>query len=304
MDASWLILGSVVAAASAIAVAGYRLVERRAARRVLAGMAAAPREDREGIWRRPGWLPRWLGRAGFREPGAPSVFVSVVALAALLGLALLLIVAWLDAFAPLARGLRGVPGGIGEAFVPILAAGPFVNALGLAAVPWLVVRRRRRRLVEAVEQDLPLALDLLATLAEAGLGFDAALARVLGSAPSERPLARDLRLFQLELRSGRPRLQCYYRLRERLDVASMNVLVSALVTAEQLGASVAEVLRMQAEDIRGRRRERALALAQTVPVKLVFPLMICFLPSIFVITLGPAFYQLFRLADTVTRGAR
>jgi len=79
-----------------------------------------------------------------------------------------------------------------------------------------------------------------------------------------------------------------------------------LVQAEQVGSGISEVLRRQADDLRNRRRERALALANALPVKLLFPLVICFLPGLFVATLGPTFYQFFQFADAViqNRGLR
>lgn len=254
---------------------------------------------------RPGWLAGWLGRAGWRGLRAPSLFVAAAAAAALVGLAFGLALWSWGPLPELVRTLEDFPGGVGRAFIPFGSALPVVLALLAAAAPWLVVRARRRFYVESVEQDLPITLDLFATLAEAGFGFDAALAQVLESAvEGDRPLARELRLFQLELRTGRPRVECFQRLRERMQVPAMDILVSALVSAEHLGASTAEVLRIQAVDLRVRRRERALARAQTLPLKLIFPLFFCFLPGLFVITLGPTLYQLFQLADQVIRGGR
>jgi tight adherence protein C len=82
-------------------------------------------------------------------------------------------------------------------------------------------------------------------------------------------------------------------------VTSDSIFVSALVQAEQVGAGFANVLRTQADDLRGRRRERANTLAQALPVKLVFPLVMCFLPGIFTTTLGPTFLQFVRLAESM-----
>jgi tight adherence protein C len=196
------------------------------------------------------------------------------------------------------HGAAAIPGGIGLAFVPLLQAVPLAAGLILLSLPWLYVRRRRRRLVAEIEGDLPIFLELLSTLVESGHSFDAALAQLLDSEPEPRQLAQEMRWFQLEVRSGRSRLQCFQRLRDRVDVGSLTTLVSAVTTAEQLGASIAQVLRAQAEDIRNRRREQALAHAQTAPVKLVFPLIICFLPGLFVTTLGPAMYELFQVIDS------
>ena len=81
----------------------------------------------------------------------------------------------------------------------------------------------------------------------------------------------------------------------------MTIFVSALVQAEQVGAGFSNVLRIQADDVRNRRREEANMLAQALTVKLIFPLVICFLPAIFVVTLGPIFLQFLKLADSVGR---
>ncbi|MCA9225901.1 MAG: type II secretion system F family protein, partial [Planctomycetales bacterium] len=152
--------------------------------------------------------------------------------------------------------------------------------------------------VELVEQDLPLALELLSTLSEAGLGFDAALTRILKTRLSGRPLATEFQMFQADLLAGRARVESLRRLSTRIDLPSVSVFVSALVQAEQLGMGIARVLRQQADDVRARRRERAIAFANALPTKRVIPLVVCFLPGLFVWTLGPAFVQLFKMAET------
>jgi len=118
----------------------------------------------------------------------------------------------------------------------------------------------------------------------------------------ERRLTRELQQFQLESMAGMPRIRSLRRLSRRLEVPAVSTFVSALVQAEQMGAGLAEVMRHQADDLRNRRRERAFLLAQALPVKLVFPLVICFLPAIFVFTLGPAFYSLFQTLGSAVGG--
>src|SRR5207245_1301751 len=164
--------------------------------------------------------------------------------------------------------------------------------------------RARRRRVAQIEQELPLVLDLFATLAEAGLGFDAALAKIQTSQPPGRALAAEFQTFQREMLAGVPRIQCLQGLSRRIDLTSMTVLVSALIQAEQIGASLADTLRHQAEDMRDRRRTKALMLAQALPVKLVVPLVVCFLPGVLVTALGPVLQQLIKVADSVIRTAR
>ena len=109
---------------------------------------------------------------------------------------------------------------------------------------------------------------------------------------------REFRTYQSDLLAGRTRVESFRRLARRLDVSSVTILVSALVQAEQLGTGIAQALRRQADDLRDRRRERANAFALALPVKRMFPLVICFMPGIFVWTLGPFFVQLFKMADT------
>jgi tight adherence protein C len=148
---------------------------------------------------------------------------------------------------------------------------------------------------------LPITLELLATLGEAGIGFDAALERILGSQVADRPLAEEFRTFQLEVLAGRQRVACLRGLARRLDIPAFTIFISALVQANQLGSGVADILRRQVEEMRNRRRERALTLAASMPVKLLFPLILCFLPGIMIAALGPALYQFFQLIDALNR---
>jgi tight adherence protein C len=254
-----------------------------------------------GPSREPGPLSRWLQLAGYRSPAAAAAFLLLLAVLALAGVAVAFGL-WISGVMALAeRGLDGIPGGLGDMFRPVLYIAPwFVLAL-VALTPVLVVRRARRLRVSQVERDLPVTLELLATLSESGLGFDAALARVQQAQPPERVLGSELRTFQTDVLSGRPRVECLRRLSRRLDVPAISILVSALVQAEQIGSGVADTLRRQADDLRNRRRERATEVAMQLPVKLLFPLVICFLPGIFVFTLGPTFYQFFQYADTIVR---
>ena len=195
-----------------------------------------------------------------------------------------------------------IPGGVGETFLPVEWVAPWIISIGLLCVPLLMVRAARRERVSTIEQDLPLAMELMATLSEAGLGFDSALIRILKTRLAGRPLAKELKVYQADLLAGRPRIESLRRLSGRIRLGSISILVSALVQAEQMGMGISKVLRMQADDIRARRRERAIAFANSLPVKRLFPLVICFLPGLFVWTLGPAFVQLFKLTETFTRG--
>jgi pilus assembly protein TadC len=248
-----------------------------------------------------GFLTRWLLLAGFRGPHAAKIFVLLTMLAICVGLLAVYMIRLSGIPARAIQLLGTLPSGFGDIFIPLVYIIPWAAFLIIATLPWVVVRRARRRRVQEVEEDLPVTLDLLATLCEAGLGFDAAIVRILESQPGDRnrTLSQEFRLYQLETLAGRPRVQCLRRMARRLDVTSFTISIAALVQADQIGAGVADVLRRQADDLRSRRREQANTMASALPVKLMFPLIICFLPGIFVVTLGPTFYQFFQLIDQV-----
>jgi tight adherence protein C len=249
------------------------------------------------------WLRRWLFLAGFRGRSALPLFSAATIL--LFGMGLLLVVA-LDrarAFSILEGLLLRIPGGVGEVFLPFAWGSPFLVVALFSLMPWAYVRGQRQRRVQQVEQDLPLTLDLLATLAEAGLGFDSAVDRLLGAQPPNRPLTREFRQFQADLAGGRPRIDALRRLGARLDVMWFTIFISAVIQAERLGTGLSDVMRIQADDLRSRRRERALGFAMALPAKLVLPLVACFFPAIAVVVLGPVFFQILQLVDGLFRGA-
>lgn len=248
-----------------------------------------------------GPLAAWLFLAGFRSRDAVARFLYLAGLAFVVAVA----VAWSVSRSPLVDAgvmwLSGFPGGVGEVFVPVLHLAPWTLLAIVASLPWLRVRSSRRRRVREIEAELPLTLELLATLGEAGLAFDSAVERILGSRPEPGTLDRELETYRLDLMAGVPRARALRRLALRIDIPQVTATVSALVQAEQVGSGLSAVLRRQADDLRARRRERAQQLAQSLPVKLTVPLVVCFLPGIFVGVLGPAFHQLFQMAESFLR---
>ena len=250
------------------------------------------------------WLRRWLFLAGFRGRLAPMVFMGLTGGALALGIASAYVMNRSGVVDVMVVPLQGIPGGIGEAFISVAYAGPWIVLSLLASIPLLVVRASRRQRVMDVDHDLPLMLELLATLTEGGLSFDAALDKILGAQFRTRPLSQEFRTYHRELQLGVSRLQGLRRLASRLEVTSVSFLISALIQSEQVGASMATTLRRQADDLRNRRREQALMLAQALPVKMVVPLILCFLPGIFVSTLGPSLHQLVNLVSGITGGIR
>jgi pilus assembly protein TadC len=248
-----------------------------------------------------GWLERWLARAGFRDPAAPMLFIAATAGLAAIGLALIFALNRSGVLRSIHESLLTITGGLGEAFAVVAEWAPWIIMAILVSVPLLVVRAARRERVEAVEQDLAPALELLATLAEAGLGFDAAMSRIQETETGQRPLSREFQVYQRDILGGISRLESLRRLARRIDVTSVSIFVSALIQAEQVGTSLSETLRIQADDLRDRRKLNALVRAQALPVKLAFPLMACFLPGIYFATLGPVLSQLVDVVDAVMR---
>lgn len=254
-------------------------------------------ERRQATDVRRSWLGQWLFIAGFRSPNATALFLVTTLVGAGIGGTIATACYMLGVVTQMVALMSFVPGGVGEVFLPFAYLAPWLSMALLTLLPAIVVRAARRRRVAAVEQDLPLMLDLLSTLAEAGLGFDAALDRILAIQPQHRPLVQEFRAFQVDVLGGRARVESLRRLAGRLQVTWFSIFITAIVQAEQIGAGIAEVLRVQADDLRQRRRERALALAMSVPVKLLFPLIICFLPGIFVAAAGPPFFQILQTLD-------
>jgi tight adherence protein C len=293
-----IIVAGLIVSIWAILMLVYRLTIARSVRdRVFTDDALPESVAREGV------LTNWLIIAGIRSPSAPAVFIVAVTSAALIGLVLVLVFYSTGAAAATSQLVEQIPGGVGNTFAPLFYASPWILFLILAAMPILFVRRLRLERIALIEQDLPLALDLLATLSESGLGFDTALARVLETRIRDRPLASELRTFQSDLLAGRSRVQALRRLARRTEVPSISIFVSALVQAEQMGMGLAGILRRQADDLRDRRRERANTFAMSLPVKRLVPMVICFLPAIFVWAIGPVMLPLMQVFDRIIQQA-
>lgn len=247
-------------------------------------------------------LVGWLRRAGLRDRSDPARFVwsqigaVVLAGAAAFGLAK-------SPLVTLGReSLLSIPGGGGRLLEPVLLASPVVVFLLVAALPAVRVRRLRAQRLRYIEQDLPLMLELMASLAQSGLGFDAALGRLVKAQDSGRPLIVDLRAFQRDILAGLPRLKAFERLGERAAAPGLDTLVAALIHAEQLGASIATTLRNQADEAWNERKERLLARSQSLPTRLAAPLVVCFLPGLLVVTLAPALVRFSELVTGVLDG--
>ncbi|HET9079767.1 MAG TPA: type II secretion system F family protein [Trebonia sp.] len=146
---------------------------------------------------------------------------------------------------------------------------------------------------ERIQAALPDAMDMLTVCVEAGLGFDAALDQVARN--TSGPLAAELARALQEMQIGKSRTEALRAMANRTTAPELRAFVSALVQAGDLGISVAGVLREQAKEMRIKRRQRAEEKAQKVPVKILFPLITCLLPVLFVVILGPGVMMIARV---------
>jgi len=176
---------------------------------------------------------------------------------------------------------------------PLLTRPNLLMALGFCALgyllPAMALGRLAKRRQHRIRLGLPDALDLLVVSVEAGLGLDQAIQRVSDELRFAHPdLADELRLINLELRAGKARSDALRNLAERTQLDDLSSLVAMLVQTDKFGTSVAQSLRVHSETMRTKRRQRAEEAAAKTGVKMVFPLVFCIFPAIFVVTIGPA----------------
>jgi tight adherence protein C len=176
-------------------------------------------------------------------------------------------------------GILGFPFAIG-------ALMGLVGALFGYTIPefWLGGRVRKRQ--HAILLLIPDALDLLTISVRAGLGFDAALGKVVEKLAG--PLSDEFRRALAEVRVGKQRREALRDIVARTEVGPLTNFIGAIIQAEQLGVSISKVLQVQSEQLRIERRQRAEEQAAKAPIKMLFPLVGCIFPSLFIVILGPA----------------
>ncbi|HSJ24318.1 MAG TPA: type II secretion system F family protein [Longimicrobiales bacterium] len=213
---------------------------------------------------------RRLTQAGFQSPGAPAVYwgVRVVLPLALAGVAVLFLT-------PLLGGL-GVLAGLMAAVFGWLVPSFYLDGR---------ISKRQKELRMA----LPDTLDLLVTTVEAGLGLNHAMVRVAQEINQLSPqMARELTLVNLEIRAGRTREEALRGLGERSGVDDLRSLATMLIQTDRFGTSVAQALRVHADTMRVKRKQRAEEAAAKTAVKILFPLLVFIFPALFVVLMGPA----------------
>jgi tight adherence protein C len=227
-----------------------------------------------------GKLQQRLVTAGYRSKEAIIVFFGIRAACALSGFALVM------------SSLVTHPS------LPIALA-----ACGLGyLLPSMVLGRMAKKRQHRIRLGLADALDLLVVSVEAGLGLDQAIQRVGLELDFAHPdLSQELSLINLELRAGKGRVDALRNLADRTGVDDIASLVAMLVQTDKFGTSVAQSLRVHSETVRTKRRQRAEEAAAKTGVKMVFPLVFCIFPAIWVVTIGPAIIKFVQVLVPMTR---
>jgi len=228
----------------------------------------------------PSPLGKLLQQGGFRRPRAMATFfgLKIISVALFTAAALL-----------------------GRVFITPPPT-PFQTMVGVVAItlfgwylPDIALRLRVAHRKELILEGFPDALDLMVVCVEAGMGLDGALSRVGEEIEFRSPMvAAEFRSLSLELRGGKMRRDALRNLAMRTGLEEISAFVGLLVQTDRFGTSVAQALRVHTEAMRIRRAQRAEEMAAKLPVKLVFPLLFCIFPAIFVVVVGPAAIKVYR----------
>jgi len=245
----------------------------------LSGPLAKLSVPKEG-WELSGIRTRFMN-AGFRDQSAPVIFFSAKTLLAF-GLPALLF------FALNTSNAKYNGNSLLMLLLIAAAIGYYLPNIFLT----IRIQHRQREIFES----FPDALDLMTVCVEAGLAMDAALARVASEIGLKSPvLADELQLVTLELRAGNSKEKALRNLALRTGVEDVDALVAMLIQSERFGTSIADSLRVQSDQLRTKRRQRAEEQAAKIALKLLFALIFFIFPALLVVLMGPAFIQIYRV---------
>jgi tight adherence protein C len=181
---------------------------------------------------------------------------------------------------------------LGFGVVGVMLGTIYFGGLGYV-LPTFYLRMRVKRRQKEMQKALPDALDMLVVSVEAGLGLNQALVRVAEEIDRLSPvLSEQMSLVNYEIRAGTAREEALRNLAERTGLADIASLVGMLIQTDRFGTSVAQALRIHSETMRTKRRQRAEEAAAKTTIKLIFPLVFCIFPALFVVILGPALIQI------------
>lgn len=249
--------------------------ERELAAPLSQRLSAPVLEAVESVSRRV-WPPEYVAStkrklvvAGVSDPVAVDRFLAV-------RIAGIVAVPFDVALVYLVLGLSGTTG--------LLTAGLLCFATVMGPQAWLNRKADERR--DAIARSLPDLLDLLVISVEAGLGFEQALARTVGAIPG--PLSQEFNRMLGEVTAGSTRADAMRALDDRTDVPELRSFVLAILQADTFGVSIGRILRVQADEMRVKRRQMAQERAMKAPVKMLVPMVFCIFPSLFIVVLGPA----------------
>lgn len=220
-----------------------------------------------------------LIQAGYRKAGAGLAFQGGrMLLAALLPMMFLLV-------APYLKGWTGA-----HRMVAILS----LVVVGLFSPHWWLLWRIKQR-QEEISAALPNALDLMVVCSEAGLGLDATIQRLANEQQFTRAaLSEELQIVSQEVRAGRSRSEALLALKERVGLIDLSALIVVLIQADRVGTGIARALRVHAESVRTKRRQKAEERAAKMPVKMIFPLVLLIAPALLLVLLGPPYITIIR----------
>jgi tight adherence protein C len=183
---------------------------------------------------------------------------------------------------------------LGFSAIKTLLMSMYFGSMGYL-LPSIMVGRRVKKRQKEMQKALPDALDMLVVSVEAGLGLNQAMVRVSEEIYRISPvLSEQLALVNLEIRAGTSRPEALRNLAERTGLQDISSLVGMLIQTDRFGTSVAQALRVHSETMRTKRRQRAEEAAAKTTIKMIFPLVFCIFPALFVVILGPALIQIYK----------